>query len=196
MKELFIASSNAHKIEEFKHMLEPLGYQIKSINDLPEMIEIDETGTTFEENAIIKAQTISDRFQIPCISDDSGLEIDALNKEPGVQSARYLGHDTSYDIKNNALLDRMKDEINRTCRFVCAIALCKPGSEPVVFRDTIEGTVATKIEGKKGFGYDPIVYYEPFGTTLANVSEEKKNRVSHRGKALKKLLEYLNENPI
>ncbi|SJZ90055.1 RdgB/HAM1 family non-canonical purine NTP pyrophosphatase [Anaerorhabdus furcosa] len=196
MKDLFIASANAHKIEEFKHMLEPLGYQIRSINDLPEVIDIEETGVTFEENAIIKAQTITDKFNIPCISDDSGLEIDALNKEPGVQSARYLGHDTSYDIKNNTLLERMKNESNRACRFVCAIALSVPGKEPVVFRDTIEGTVATSIEGNKGFGYDPIVYYEPFKTTLANVSEEKKNSVSHRGKALQKLLEYLNETPI
>ncbi len=196
MKELFIASANAHKIEEFKHMLEPLGYEIKSLNDLPETIDIEETGETFEENAIIKAKTISDQFNIPCISDDSGLEIDALNFEPGVQSARYLGHDTSYDYKNSVLLERMKDETNRACRFVCAIALCMPGKDPMVFRDTIEGTVATEIVGKKGFGYDPIVYYEPFKTTLANVSEEQKNSVSHRGKALVKLLEYLNENPI
>lgn len=196
MKELFIASANTHKIEEFKHMLEPLGYEIKSLNDLPETIDIEETGETFEENAIIKAKTISDQFNIPCISDDSGLEIDALNFEPGVQSARYLGHDTSYDYKNSVLLERMKDETNRACRFVCAIALCMPGKDPVVFRDTIEGTVATEIVGKKGFGYDPIVYYEPFKTTLANVSEEQKNSVSHRGKALVKLLEYLNENPI
>lgn len=196
MRDLFIASANVHKIEEFKHMLEPLGYHIKSINDLPEMIDIEETGTTFEENAIIKAQTITDKFNIPCISDDSGLEIDALNKEPGVQSARYLGHDTSYDIKNEMLLERMKSETNRACRFVCAIALSVPGKDAVVFSDTIEGTVATSIEGNKGFGYDPIVYYEPFKTTLANVSEEMKNSVSHRGKALKKLLEYLNEKPI
>lgn len=196
MKKLFIASANAHKIEEFKHMLEPLGYEIKSLNDLPETIDIEETGETFEENAIIKAKTISDQFNIPCISDDSGLEIDALNFEPGVQSARYLGHDTSYDYKNSVLLERMKDETNRVCRFVCAIALCMPGKDPMVFRDTIEGTVATEIVGKKGFGYDPIVYYEPFKTTLANVSEEQKNSVSHRGKALVKLLEYLNENPI
>ncbi|MEG0176298.1 RdgB/HAM1 family non-canonical purine NTP pyrophosphatase [Anaerorhabdus sp.] len=196
MKDLFIASANAHKIKEFKQMLEPLGYDIKSINDLPEVIDIEETGLTFEENAIIKAKTISDKFNIPCISDDSGLEIDALNKEPGVQSARYLGHDTSYDYKNSVLLERMKDETNRSCRFVCAIALSIPGHEPVVFRDTIEGTVALEIVGKKGFGYDPIVYYEPFKTTLANVSEEMKNSVSHRGKALKKLLVYLNEKPI
>lgn len=196
MRDLFIASANVHKIEEFKHMLEPLGYHIKSINDLPEMIDIEETGTTFEENAIIKAQTITDKFNIPCISDDSGLEIDALNKEPGVQSARYLGHDTSYDIKNEMLLERMKSETNRACRFVCAIALSVPGKNAVVFSDTIEGTVATSIEGNKGFGYDPIVYYEPYKTTLANVSEEMKNSVSHRGKALKKLLEYLNEKPI
>lgn len=196
MRDLFIASANVHKIEEFKHMLEPLGYHIKSINDLPEMIDIEETGTTFEENAIIKAQTITDKFNIPCISDDSGLEIDALNKEPGVQSARYLGHDTSYDIKNEMLLERMKSETNRACRFVCTIALSVPGKNAVVFSDTIEGTVATSIEGNKGFGYDPIVYYEPYKTTLANVSEEMKNSVSHRGKALKKLLEYLNEKPI
>lgn len=196
MKELFIATANAHKVEEFKTMLEPLGYEIKCLNDLEEDVDIDETGTTFEENAIIKAQTISDRFNLVCIADDSGLEIDALNFEPGVMSARYLGHDISYDYKNQVLLERMKDQTNRACRFVCAIALCAPGQEPQVFRDTIEGTVAFEREGNQGFGYDPIVYYEPFKTTLANLSDEQKNSVSHRGKALRKLLEYLHENSI
>lgn len=196
MKELFIATANAHKLNEFKGMLEPLGYLVKSLNDLEETIEIAETGSTFEENALIKAQTISDRFNIVCIADDSGLEIDALNFEPGVHSARYLGHDTSYDVKNQVILERMKDQSNRACRFVCAIALCGPSLEPVVFRDTIEGQVAHELVGSNGFGYDPIVYVESFKTTLANVSDVEKNKVSHRGKALRKLLGYLNEKPI
>lgn len=196
MKELFIATANAHKLHEFKVMLEPLGYCVKSLTDLDEAIDIEETGLTFEENALIKAKTISDRFHIVCIADDSGLEIDALNFEPGVQSARYLGHDTSYEVKNRALLERMKEQTNRACRFVCAIALCGPMMESVVFKDTIEGQVAHEISGHNGFGYDPIVYVESFKTTLANVSDEEKNKVSHRGKALRKLLEYLHEKPI
>lgn len=194
--ELFIASSNKNKIEEFKLMLEPLGYEIKSLKDIPEEIDIEETGETFEENAIIKAQTICNKFGISCISDDSGLEIDALNKEPGVHSARFLGHETSYEYKNAYILDKMKNVDNRTCRFVCSIALCCPNKEPIVFTDTIEGSVAFEIEGNSGFGYDPIFYYEPCHTTLANISENLKNEISHRGKACRQLLGYLNENKI
>lgn len=187
--ELFIVTSNEHKIEEFKAMLEPLGYNVKSLLDINEEIEINENGATFEENAIIKASEINKKFNIPCIADDSGLEIDALNKEPGVYSARYLGHNTSYDYKNSVILERMKDAKDRTCRFVCAIAFVN-GSDVKTFRGEVEGVVANEIIGSNGFGYDPIFYYEPFKTTLANVSSEMKNSISHRGRAIRKLTEY------
>ena len=191
---IFIASANKHKIEEFKEMLEPLGYEISSLNDLDEDIEIEENGHSFEENALIKARYIAKKFGIIAISDDSGLEIDALNKQPGIYSARFLGHDTSYDYKNLEILKMMKDKKDRTCRFICAIALCYPDGKEYVFTGSIEGTVAYAIESPNGFGYDPIFYYEPFKTTLANVDPSKKNQVSHRHNALVKLLEFLNES--
>lgn len=191
--EIFIATANEHKVAEFKAMLEPLGYQIKSLKDLDENVEIEENGQTFEENALIKARYVAKRYYVPAISDDSGLEIDALNKQPGIYSARFLGRDTSYEYKNTQILEMMKDKKDRSCRFVCAIALCYPDGQEYVFSGTIEGSVATKIEGPNGFGYDPIFYYEPFATTLANVDPQLKNSVSHRHNALIKLLEHLNE---
>ncbi|MCI6272984.1 MAG: RdgB/HAM1 family non-canonical purine NTP pyrophosphatase [Erysipelotrichaceae bacterium] len=191
--ELFVVTSNQHKIDEFKELLEPLGYKIKSLLDLKENIEIIEDGKTFEENAIIKAKTICERFNITCIADDSGLEIDALNKEPGVLSARYLGHDTSYEYKNNVILERMKDKKDRTCRFVCVIALVSK-NEIKTFRGEVEGKVAYKIKGSNGFGYDPIFFYEPFNDTLANVSSSMKNSISHRGNAIRKMVEYFENN--
>ena len=151
-KVIVVASKNAGKIKEFKEMLEPKGYEVKSLSDYPDVGEIDETGTTFSANAIIKAQAITDKYHIMAISDDSGLEIDAFDKQPGVQSARWLGHDTPYSYKNQVVLDRMKDETNRTCRYVCAIAVTRPTHEPVVFEDTVECVIAKEPAGINGFG--------------------------------------------
>ena len=150
--EIFIATSNKNKVKEFKDMLEPKGYSIKSLNDLDEEIEIEENGQTFEENAIIKASTIAKKFNIVAISDDSGLEIDALNKEPGIYSARYLGHDTSYDYKNSQILLKLKNETNRDCRYVCSIAICYPSGENHVFTGILEGSIAYEMTGSNGFG--------------------------------------------
>ncbi|MCI5774429.1 MAG: RdgB/HAM1 family non-canonical purine NTP pyrophosphatase [Erysipelotrichaceae bacterium] len=192
--EIFIATANEHKVAEFKAMLAPLGYQIKSLNDLPEKIEIEENGQSFEENALIKARAIAEKFGIVAISDDSGLEIDALDKQPGIYSARFLGYDTPYEQKNQQILQMMKDKDDRTCRFVCAMAICYPDGQNHVVKGTIEGYVADQIEGPNGFGYDPIFYYPPFKTTLANVDPSLKNSVSHRHNALVALLEHLNES--
>ena len=183
-KVIVVASKNAGKIKEFKEMLEPKGFEVKSLADFPDIGEIDETGTTFSANAIIKAQAITDRYNIMAISDDSGLEIDAFDKQPGVQSARWLGHDTPYSYKNQVVLDRMKDETNRSCRYVCAIAVTRPGKEPVVFEDTVECVIAKEPSGKNGFGYDPIFYLPEYGKTSAELPPWEKNRISHRGKAL------------
>ena len=193
MKELMIATSNAHKVEEFKKMLEPRGITVKSLLDLNETFEIEENGSTFEENALIKARSIAKHLNMAVISDDSGLVIDALNGEPGIHSARYLGHDTDYTTKNTIILSRLQDVegADRSARFVCAIALVKADGTEMTFTGTIEGLIHDKIEGPNGFGYDPIFYYPPFGTTTANVPDEMKNSVSHRGNALKKLMEYL-----
>ena len=190
-KVIVVASGNQGKIKEFKEMLEPEGYTVKSLSDFPDMPEVEETGTTFHDNAIIKAQAVTDRQGITAISDDSGLEIDALDKKPGVMSARWLGHDTSYDVKNQKVLDLLKDKKDRTCRYVCAIAITRVNEEPVVFEDTVECEVALEAKGSNGFGYDPIIYYAPSGKTMAEMSKEEKNSISHRGKAVRKLEAWL-----
>lgn len=191
MKPLMIATANAHKVAEFKQMLEPLGYDIKSLLDLKEPIEIEETGTTFEENALIKARTIHECLHIPVISDDSGLAVNAMHGAPGVYSARFMGHDTSYEVKNKAIIEEVKKSEDKGAQFVCAIAYVEADGKEHVFTGVVEGTIAEEIIGAKGFGYDPIFYYPPFQTTLANVSEEQKNSVSHRARALAKLVAYM-----
>lgn len=190
-KVIVVASGNQGKIKEFREMLEPEGYTVKSLSDFPDMPEVEETGTTFHDNAIIKAQAVTDRYGITAISDDSGLEIDALDKKPGVMSARWLGHDTSYDVKNQKVLDLLKDKTDRTCRYVCAIAITRVNEEPVVFEDSVECEVALEAKGSNGFGYDPIIYYAPLAKTMAEMSKDEKNSISHRGKAVRKLEAWL-----
>lgn len=190
-KVIVVASGNQGKIKEFREMLEPEGYTVKSLSDFPDIPEVEETGTTFHDNAIIKAQAVTDRYGITAISDDSGLEIDALDKKPGVMSARWLGHDTSYDVKNQKVLDLLKDKTDRTCRYVCAIAITRVNEEPVVFEDSVECEVALEAKGSNGFGYDPIIYYAPLAKTMAEMSKDEKNSISHRGKAVRKLEAWL-----
>ena len=155
--------------------------------------EIEETGTTFEENAIIKAMQVAKTLGIPALADDSGLEIDYLNKEPGIYSARYLGEDTPYSVKNANLIQRLEGvpEEQRTARFVCAIAAVLPDGRELTTRATIEGRIGYDEKGKNGFGYDPIFYVPEFGKTTAELTEEEKNQVSHRGKALQLMKEEL-----
>ncbi len=191
MKEIMIATSNAHKVEEFKTMLEPLGYKVKSLLDLDDSIDIIEDGTTFQENALIKAKAIYDKLHMEVIADDSGLAVNAMNGQPGIYSARFMGRDTSYDIKNQYIIDFCRDKKDKGCQFICAIAYIDKDGNEKVFTGIVEGIVANHIEGAKGFGYDPLFYYPPYGTTLANVSEEQKNAISHRGKALAKFISYL-----
>ena len=190
-KIIVVASTNQGKIREFKEMLEPKGYEVKCLADYPDMLEIEENGETFEENAVIKAQAVTDHYGIMAISDDSGLEIDALDKNPGVHSARWLGHDTPYDVKNQKVLELLKDKKDRTCRYVCAIAITRPNEKPVVFADTVECQIAEEPKGSNGFGYDPIVYYVPYQKTMAEMSKDEKNAISHRGKAVRKLEAWL-----
>ncbi len=192
-KKIVIASTNTGKIKEFKEMFEPHGYQVLSLKDLPEEIDIDENGTTFAENAVIKAQSVTDRFGMEALADDSGLEIDAFGGEPGVHSARWLGHDTPYTYKNQVILERMEGEQNRGCRYVCAIAWTKPDCPPVVIEDTVECTIAYRPAGTNGFGYDPIVYYPPYGKTMAEMDPEEKHLISHRGKAVRRLEKLFDE---
>lgn len=188
MKDIMIATSNKGKVREYKSLLEPLGYIVHDLSEL-DPIEIDENGSTFQENALIKAKSIKDKCNMTVIADDSGLEIDALNKEPGIHSARYLeGHDYSY--KNKVLLERMKGKTNRTARFVCAIALCDETGDHL-FTGVMEGKINDQAAGDNGFGYDPIFLVEQFGKTSAQLTMEQKNSVSHRGIATRELLDYL-----
>ena len=158
MKRIILASNNKDKIKEVKEIL--TGYDIISIKEAGVNVDVEENGTTFEENALIKARAIMKITGEVTMADDSGLEIDYLNKEPGVYSARYMGHDTSYDIKNAALLKRLEgvEGNDRSGRFVCAIAVCFPDGREIVKRGTMEGLIAKEIKGNNGFGYDPIVY--------------------------------------
>ena len=191
MKQIMLATANAHKAEEFAAMLKPLGYTVKTLLDLEEAIEIEETGTSFEENSLIKARVIHERLGIEVIADDSGLAVNALDGAPGIYSARFMGRDTSYDVKNQYIIDQCKDVNDRGCQFVCAIAYVTADGREYVFTGVVEGLVAEHIEGEGGFGYDPMFYYPPYKTTLANVSEEQKNKVSHRGRALAKLIAFM-----
>ena len=188
MKDIMIATSNKGKVREYKSLLEPLGYTVHDLSEL-DPIEIDENGSTFQENALIKAKSIKDKCNMIVIADDSGLEIDALNKEPGIHSARYLeGHDYGY--KNKVLLERMKDKTDRTAQFVCAIALCDETGDHL-FTGVMEGKINDQAAGDNGFGYDPIFLVEQFGKTSAQLTMEQKNSVSHRGIATRELLAYL-----
>ena len=200
MKRIILASNNKDKIKEVKEIL--TGYDIISIKEAGVNVDVEENGTTFEENALIKARAImkitgevTDGDTI-VLADDSGLEVDALNGEPGVYSARYMGHDTSYDIKNAALLKRLEgvEGNDRSGRFVCAIALCFPDGREIVKRGTMEGLIAKEIKGNNGFGYDPIVYLPEYGKTSAELDPEEKNRISHRGKALALIKEVLDKS--
>ena len=197
MKEIIVASGNQGKIKEIKAMLEPLDIHVLSMKDvLGDDVDIEENGTTFEENAIIKAESIMKQVQRPVLADDSGLEVDYLNGEPGIYSARYLGEDTSYEYKNKVILERLEGvpEEKRGARFVCAMALAIPDQETKVFKETFEGLVNDHIAGENGFGYDPIFYFPPLKKTSAEMTMEEKNQYSHRAKALRDLYRYLEEN--
>ena len=185
---IIFATGNQDKMKEIRMILSDLGMPILSMKEAGISVDVVEDGSTFEENALIKVTEIAKHVE-NCIvlADDSGLEIDYLNKEPGIYSARYAGVDTSYDIKNQLLLDRLEgvpDE-KRTARFVCAIAAAFPDGTTEVVRGTIEGIIGHEIVGKNGFGYDPIFYLPQYGLTTAQISPELKNELSHRGNALR-----------
>lgn len=193
MKKIIFATTNQGKVKEVKMILEDLGVEVLSLKDLDINVDIVEDGTTFEENALIKAKTIAKLSNEIVLADDSGLEVDYLDKAPGIMSARYMGEDTSYDIKNQAIIDQLAEAKGkeRSARFVCAIACAMPDGETFTTRGTIEGEIGYKIEGTEGFGYDPIFYVPEFGCTTAQLTPEQKNKVSHRGKALEEMKKIL-----
>ena len=192
MKIIF-ATGNENKLREIRQITENMGIEIVSMKDAGYYTEVEETGTTFEENAYLKASAIAKKCNLPTLADDSGLEIDYLNKEPGIYSSRFMGEDTPYSVKNAELLRRMEgvpDE-KRTARFVCAICLVRPDGSSETVRATMEGRVAYKSAGKNGFGYDPIFFLPERGCTSAELSPEEKNAISHRGKALRMMRDIL-----
>ena len=194
-KRIVFATGNENKMKEIREVLSDTDYEILSMKEAGVSVEVEETGTTFEENAMLKAEGIAKLCDAIVLADDSGLEIDYLNKEPGIYSARYLGHDTSYDYKNKVILEKLEGVPNeqRSARFVCAIAAVFPDGKKVVKRATIEGQIGTEIAGENGFGYDPIFYVPEYGCTTAELSAEQKNAISHRGKALRMIKEELEE---
>lgn len=194
MKSIILASNNKDKVKEVKEILK--GYDIISMKEAGIDVDIEENGTTFEENALIKAIAIMKLTGQITMADDSGLEIDYLNKAPGVYSARFMGHDTSYDIKNKALIQKLEGVkgSDRSGRFVCAIAVCFPDGREIVKRGTMEGLIAEEIKGDNGFGYDPIVYLPEYGRTSGELAPEEKNKISHRGKALALIKEELDKS--
>lgn len=196
MKRIIFATGNEGKMKEVRMILADLNMEVLSMKEAGIKAEVDENGTTFEENADIKASAIQKLTDGDIVlADDSGLEIDYLNKEPGIYSARYMGEDTSYHIKNNNLIERLAgvpDE-KRTARFVCAISAALPGGTILRSRGTIEGIIGYEEKGENGFGYDPIFYLPEYQCTTAELSPEVKNQLSHRGKALEDMKQKLRE---
>lgn len=190
---IIFATGNENKMREIREILGDLGLEIVSMKEAGISVDIVEDGETFEENAMIKAKAVSKLCNDIVLADDSGLEVDYLDKAPGIYSARFMGEDTSYDIKNQAIIDKLEGvpKEKRTARFVCAIAAVLPSGKKISTRGTIEGMIGYEIKGENGFGYDPIFYVEEFGCTTAEISPEEKNKVSHRGNALRAMRKEL-----
>lgn len=195
-RKIIFATGNEGKMNEIREILRDVDADVLSMKEAGIDVDIEETGSTFEENAVIKAKAVAavtTYADAIVLADDSGLEIDYLNKEPGIYSARYLGEDTPYSVKNKNLIDRLTgvSDNERTARFVCAIAAVQPNGEVIVTKGVIEGRIDYEEKGDNGFGYDPIFYVPELGCTTAELSADEKNRVSHRGRALEAMKEEL-----
>ncbi|KAB7708592.1 XTP/dITP diphosphatase [Bacillus aerolatus] len=189
MKTVIIATKNKGKAKEFTSLFADYGIEVKTLLDYPLFEDVEETGETFEENAVLKAETISAQTGQLVIADDSGLMIDALDGRPGVYSARYAGEEKDDKANIEKVLHELKgtpaDE--RTARFYCALAIARPGKETVTVSGVCEGIITEEKQGTNGFGYDPIFWVEQFGKTMAELQPDEKNSISHRGQAIKKL---------
>ena len=205
---IIVATKNQGKIREIKSIFNFENWEVVTMKEENLDPEIIEDGKTFEENSLIKARCVREEYlkvksqdyvnyeNVYIFADDSGLEVDALNKEPGVLSARYMGEDTSYHIKNQAIIDRLEgvEEKDRTARFVCALSSIDMKGNEIVVRETMEGYIGYKEAGENGFGYDPIFMLPEYGCTSSEISMEEKNKISHRGKAIRKMLTLLTED--
>lgn len=195
---IVFATGNKGKLKEVEMILKDLGRQVVFMKEAGVETEIVEDGTTFAENAMIKARAVHAVCGGLVLADDSGLEIDCLNKEPGVYSARYLGEDTPYEIKNGIILQRLEGvaKEERSARFVCVIGAVLPDGRELLASASVEGSVAFHAAGEGGFGYDPIFFVDEFGKTMAELTPEEKNQISHRGKALREMKELLRKQAL
>lgn len=192
-KKIVFATGNAGKVKEIQMILADMGYEVVSMKEAGISVDVEENGKTYEENALIKARAVAALTDAIVLADDSGLEVDALGKEPGIYSARYMGEDTPYSVKNAEIINRLSGLAGeeRSARFVCVIAAVLPDGRELTTRATIEGQIDYEEKGSHGFGYDPIFYVPEFGKTTAELTEDEKNQVSHRGKALRLMKEEL-----
>ncbi|GKX28128.1 non-canonical purine NTP pyrophosphatase [Vallitalea longa] len=199
-EKIIFATKNRGKIKEINMIMKDTKYEVISMEDAGIDMDIVEDGVTFEENAVIKASKVMEIADCIVMADDSGLEIDYLNKAPGIYSARFGGEDTPYSIKNKMIIDKLKgvEEKDRTARFVCAIAVAFPNGDILTNKEVIEGYIINEEKGTNGFGYDPIFYVPEYDCTTAEMDNELKNEISHRGKALRsmklKMESYMNDN--
>lgn len=193
MKKIIFATTNKNKIREVNMMMEGFDVELVPMADMGIDVEIEETGTTFEENAIIKAKAICEMTGEIALADDSGLEVDYLDGAPGVYSSRFLGEDTPYEIKNDYIIEKLKDAKGkeRSARFACAMAMVFPNGDVETCYGTIEGLIGYEQKGTNGFGYDPIVYVPEYEMTTGEMTPQLKNSISHRGKALEQMKEVM-----
>ncbi len=187
---LIVATNNKHKAQEIKDMLAGLEFEVLSLSDIGIDIDVEESGSTYAENALIKAMALRDLTDGWILADDSGLEIDALDRAPGIYSARYLGEDTPYMIKNSIILDKLEDIDDRSARFVCSIALVFEDGSYWITVNKCEGSISDSIQGINGFGYDPIFIPQGYSQTFGVLPVEIKNSISHRAKALQAVVQY------
>ena len=188
-KRVIIATKNKGKAKEFQHMFAPYGYEVQTLLDLPHIEDVEETGVTFEENAVLKAGTVAAELGALVIADDSGLSIDALEGRPGVYSARYAGEEKSDEANMEKVLGELEsvEDSDRTARFYCVLAIAGPEMETKTVTGTCEGMILRDKRGTNGFGYDPIFFVPSLQKTMAELTQEEKSGISHRGHALKKL---------
>lgn len=193
MDQMIIATKNKGKAREFEQLFSRFGITVKTLLDVPELPDVEETGSTFEENAILKAEAISKQLNAFVVADDSGLIIDALDGRPGVYSARYAGLQKDDEANIDKVLDEMQDvkDAERTARFYCALALARPGFKTLIVHGTSEGIILRERRGDAGFGYDPIFYVPDQGKTMAEMAADEKNGLSHRAAALRNLEPYI-----
>ena len=193
MDKIVFATTNEGKVKEIKEILAGFPIEVVSMKEMNITADIEENGVTFEENSLIKARKVSKLTGLPAMADDSGLEVDYLNGEPGIYTARYLGRDTDYNYKNNYIIEKLKNvkDEERSAKFVCVISLVLPDGREFIKKGVMEGRIAYEIKGENGFGYDPVFYLPEYGMTSAELSGEEKNKISHRGKALGAMKELI-----